>query len=204
MKYLSKQWYLLCVGVLFFSVMFSFPVQAHEKERHEKHHEHHHEDNHKDRHEDHDRDEHHENNQLDITGISTSFKILTVDCAINPAGCSVQVDGTLGKERFKKGTFSSTATMNWLQSFPNGKGGYCAPLSGKATLVDAKNSQLFVTFNGDACDKQEGNPNGVHTFKGTFMVTGGTGKYKKSSGKGTVSGQQEGQTVTFEAKGKLR
>jgi hypothetical protein len=83
-----------------------------------------------------------------------------------------------------------------LQSVLNG-----SAAAGKAILLTKKGAILATTAN-----TVEGQPDGSTHFPGTFKITGGTGKYRGATGKGTFDGTlpANGTVLVATLKGKIR
>jgi hypothetical protein len=109
-------------------------------------------------------------------------------------------------------TFTATHAFRWDAATPNGSGGWCAPSSGSATLSGMDGSELYLDFTGPFCEtgfaaSTVGTTTSIDplhlpappfAFTGTFVVTGGTGRFSaKSGGVGSMVGTSDADDNVF-------
>lgn len=84
-------------------------------------------------------------------------------------------------------TYSSTLTIDYSKvTFPTPTS-FCAPASGTVTLTSTVHAsdQIFKSEQGQVCGGTA--PGAPHTFSGTYIITGGSGRFARASGSGTVT-----------------
>jgi len=126
-------------------------------------------------------------------GSGTETSLSGVGCQFTPAGCTVQTSGTATSSHLGTGPYTTTLTVLWSQATPNGDGGYCAPATGPSTLTAANGDQLDLQNTGTVCEVGPTGNNAPHTFTGTYTITGGTGRFTRASGSGSLTGGDDGQ-----------
>lgn len=116
----------------------------------------------------------------------------TAGCQLTLAGCTVTTTGTANSSHLGRGAYTSSLTIDWAQPTPNGNGGFCAPASGFGTLTAANGDTLNQTEAGTVCEVGPTGEHVPHTFIGTFVNVGGTGRFANATGNGTVTGGDDG------------
>ncbi len=120
-------------------------------------------------------------------------------CQLTAAGCTIVSTGTATGAPVAHGTVSSTLTIFWTQATSNGQGGFCAPASGTASLVDSANAAntLSLSESGTVCEVGPTGPNVEHRFTGTFSITGGAGAFAGATGHGAFTTDQPAGSSSF-------
>ena len=102
--------------------------------------------------------------------------------------CPLELDrgrfrGTLGR-----GAYSGSLKLTIANSFPNGEGGSCAPLTARIELRTRSADRIGLLVSGDSCQDGSGPLDGA-SFTGLarFRVTHGTGAYAGATGSGLVT-----------------
>jgi hypothetical protein len=111
-------------------------------------------------------------------------------CQSTAAGCTITTTGTISGAF--AGSYSSSFTILWTQSTPNGAGGFCAPATGTTTLTLPGLGTLTKSEHGTVCEVGATGPNVEHTMtNGTFTVSSGTGVFTGATGSGSLSFDQK-------------
>jgi hypothetical protein len=100
--------------------------------------------------------------------------------------CTLQMTGMFNGFPLIKGTYTTTLTVHWGSSTPNGNGGSCAPADGPTTLTALDGDQVTLQNTGTFCEIGPTGPSVPHRYTGTFTITGGTGQFANAAGTGTV------------------
>ena len=125
-------------------------------------------------------------------GAGTEASLSPSGCQFTQAGCTVRSTGTAKSSHMGHGPYVSTLTVEWALATSNGAGGYCAPASGTAEITASNGDVLYQSETGELCEVGATGANVPHSFTGTFTNTGGTGRFATASGKGTVTGGDDG------------
>ncbi|HEY1348034.1 MAG TPA: hypothetical protein VGF67_00240 [Ktedonobacteraceae bacterium] len=127
-------------------------------------------------------------------GSGTETSLSPLDCQnTGTRDCMLQMTGTLAGFPIIRGTYTTTLTVHWGASTPNGSGGFCAPADGPTTLTDLDGDQLILQNTGTFC---EIGPTGLtvpHRYTGTATITAGAGHFADVTGTATVVGFDDGQ-----------
>jgi hypothetical protein len=109
-------------------------------------------------------------------------------------------------------TYRSSFTSDWSQAVDTGAEGFCAPVTGTATLQSNskrkdKRGSLELELRGTVCETNGDGDSYPLVFEGAYKIVDGTGNYTKAKGNGradgTVQGAGAGSVATFVAKGKI-
>ncbi|MDE3083484.1 MAG: hypothetical protein KGJ39_08735, partial [Acidobacteriota bacterium] len=107
--------------------------------------------------------------------------------------CTVTITtGSAIGEHLGRGTYSSSLTIYWSLAISNGANGYCAPASGTGTLVAANGDTLNQSEVGTVCEVGTSSLTAPHTFAGTYVNIGGTGRFANAIGEGMITGGDDG------------
>jgi hypothetical protein len=132
------------------------------------------------------------------TGLITKVTLNDPHCGYLPQGCQANIRGNWFVSNFGSGKFNADLRTAWQNSVPNGRGGYCAPITGTAIAEpNGKHNQLFISISGQACDRSISSEILPHTYVGQFVITGGTGEYKNVTGSGNFNGIDNGRNKAF-------
>jgi hypothetical protein len=127
-------------------------------------------------------------------GSGTETSLSPANCQlIGTRDCMLEMTGTLTGFPIIRGTYTTTLTVHWGLSTPNGSGGFCAPADGPTTLTALDGDQLILQNTGTIC---EIGPTGLavpHHYTGTATITGGAGRFANVTGTATVVGFDDGQ-----------
>jgi len=134
-------------------------------------------------------DTHVTNNHVFIeAGSGTETSQGPADCqTTGTRDCTLQLTGIFSGFPLIKGTDTTTLTVHWGSSTPNGNGGSCAPADGPTTLTALDGDELTLQNTGTFCEIGPTGPTVPHRYTGTFTITGGTGQFANAAGTGTVS-----------------
>lgn len=118
-------------------------------------------------------------------------------CAFPADPTLVDLCGSATTNLKKRGSALTTTVITGFAPLPSG----CFSDSHETTLAfaDKKNSTLVLGISGELCPTGGGN----FTFTGTFTVSGGTGKFKRATGQGTIAGARQNGPVVSRLSGVL-
>lgn len=136
-------------------------------------------------------------------GSAQSIELNDQHCGYLPEGCHAHVSGNWNSFLFKEGVFEADIDTEWEHAASNGKKGFCAPVHGTAELRNHRSKdKVFVSIDGTDCDSLASSEVLPHIYHLTFVVTGGTDKFKEATGEGSISGMDLGVNVfLFKASG---
>ena len=140
------------------------------------------------------------------SGRATSVDLNDEHCGFLPEGCHANIIGNWQKLGFGHGKFKAELDTAWQNSTPNGKHGYCAPITGTAVLEPkGKDGKVFVSISGTACDMLFSSETLPHNYVCAFTVTGGTGEYENVTGSGDLKAIDYGKNkVLFAIRGEIK
>lgn len=124
------------------------------------------------------------------TGIIPSYP--PDGCQFDEEGCTVKSSGVIRGTHIGNGTFTSTLTILWTKSFPNGSGGFCAPASGEGKIDSADKSTWNIFQVGIVCEVGPTGKNVPHTFNGTYFITTGEKRFANMEGSGNLVSSDDG------------
>jgi hypothetical protein len=110
-------------------------------------------------------------------GSGTQFSTCDPDAAIVGGSCTNHEEGTLYGGGGKK-TYVTDSTTVFASD-----GSACGSVTGHSTSTYPTGDQVSSNFENDVCFS-----GAVGDFAGTYVITGGTGKYADISGGGTFAG----------------
>jgi hypothetical protein len=109
--------------------------------------------------------------------------------ACGPGGvCEAHMTGgTFRGAPVGTGAYEGVVRLALAESFDNGEGGQCAPVSGAITLGAGTPNRLVLSLDGESCQDGVGDPT-QSSFTGLmrFKVQYGTGTYAGARGGGTM------------------
>jgi hypothetical protein len=102
--------------------------------------------------------------------------------------CPLELDRGRYRGSLGRGAYSGSLKLTIANSFPNGEGGSCAPLTGRIELRMRSADHIGLIVSGDSCQDGSGPLDGA-SFTGLarFRVTHGTGAYAGATGSGLVT-----------------
>lgn len=149
--------------------------------------------------------------EFTIRGTSENIVLNDEHCGFLPVGCTVSFSGKALVGTGQKAHYTAQATIEWQNGYPNGRGGYCAPVHATGTLFidhytkSCNTDSVYFTVEATTCDETVTNELGVHLYDGTIHITGGTGQYQNAKGTATLQAKDNIQerNGSFEALGTI-
>jgi len=131
---------------------------------------------------------------LSVQGVG-SGQLAAGDCSGiacgNPGNCECLSgsDNLVGNQGFKGGQLLVALSIDTTNSvLPISNVGDCYPAAGSGTIEDKKaKNTLSIDISGLACPNVGSS---FELFNGTYVVTGGGGKFSSASGTGAINGSQ--------------
>lgn len=109
----------------------------------------------------------------------------------NPGNCECLSgsDNLVGNQGFKGGQLLVSLSIDFTNNvLPISNVGDCYPAAGSGTIEDKKaKNTLSIDISGLACPNVGAS---YELFNGTYVVTGGGGKFSSASGTGAINGSQ--------------
>ncbi len=111
--------------------------------------------------------------------------------------CLTGAESLVGNQGFAKGSLTFTVIIDeTLNNLPVSTFGNCFPGTGTGTIASSNGKNtVTLDISGLSCPTS-----GIDVFNGTYVVSGGTGKYSASSGgTGALNGSQDGAAGASQA-----
>ncbi len=101
-------------------------------------------------------------------------------------------NGTATSSHLGTGAWDATIDVPISSIAPAADGQYCGPATGSATLTAASGDLLDFDYAGTVCEQGPALFGVPHTFTGTYVITGGTGRFTNATGAGTITAGDDG------------
>jgi len=114
----------------------------------------------------------------------------------NTCECLTGAESLVGNQGFRGGSLIFTLIVDETNTgLPVSTFGNCFPGTGSGTIANSNGrNTIRLNISGFACPTA-----GIDVFNGTYVVSGGTGKFNGVNGAGSINGSQDGPSGTSQA-----